>query len=640
MKKCFVISLLFVGCFGVLSFGKPMESITNYNVLLVHGAYGSDQGYGSKDYPEAYYAGGYLGDATLGGYGSGDRITGWLSKKIFEEPKYDSAQVAVRNSYVFNWRCFTNPANSSVNNAHELGDRTWNLAEGSVSKYGKRRALVEEAQEVKADYTYFDKTLNREVSLYGQVALDSIRKNPDLYRQMASRYILIGHSMGGVVSREYVQNSNYYHGDVDKIITLDSPHEGTGALNMQLDMVDAGRTAVEGALGSVTLMSSVALAAWIAGSDLSTLTIALLGFSGSMGAAALNLGSGALIKGLFLEDYHRDDPLVCYVDPNANDNPDCNGEDNILTLKSLNSNPDSMPMFRLMAGKNSMTFTDPKLGARNLMSLFVPDAITVPWANVAAQISGGESFSANYANAITGLVVGFLGGVNVQAHGSSLVETSGGLGENTALFKNPLLDKKTYEFNAAYNVSENWTSDVMVWALAAGGAALVADCLPFPYSKAVKAGLAIAASVGIAGSVLTAATSGILDLSFSHMYPLYAEHIGEWKTDEENTYSGVRSGSSSYRPYIMEDFLYEKPFVNLLMGDAATLDSLKKDQSATLNKSCYYLGELKDQKCVVGLFGGSRKDSSVAAMKPIKDLAPLRFKSASDWSDVGVKVDR
>ena len=56
---------------------------------------------------------------------------------------------------------------------------------------------------------------------YGQVALDSIRKNPDLYRQLASRYILIGHSMGGVVSREYVQ-SDFYNDDVDKIITLDS----------------------------------------------------------------------------------------------------------------------------------------------------------------------------------------------------------------------------------------------------------------------------------------------------------------------------------------------------------------------------------------------------------------------------------
>lgn len=42
-----------------------------------------------------------------------------------------------------------------------------------------------------------------------------------------------GSHWGGVVSREYVQG-NFYNGDVDKIITLDSLHEGTGALNMQV----------------------------------------------------------------------------------------------------------------------------------------------------------------------------------------------------------------------------------------------------------------------------------------------------------------------------------------------------------------------------------------------------------------------
>ncbi len=110
-----------------------------------------------------------------------------------------------------------------MNNAYELGVRTWNKGNGRIGEggFGYRRALMEEAQEVKAVYD----------TLHGQAALEIIRKDPDHYRQLASRYILIGHSMGGVVSREYVQG-NFYNGDVDKIITLDSPHEGTGALNM------------------------------------------------------------------------------------------------------------------------------------------------------------------------------------------------------------------------------------------------------------------------------------------------------------------------------------------------------------------------------------------------------------------------
>ena len=79
------------------------------------------------------------------------------------------------------------------------------------------------------------------------------------------------------MSREYVQNSDYYYGDVDKVITLDSPHEGTGALNMQLDMVDVPRMGIESISGSVLLMAGVGLSAYLTGKDLSAKTIGLTG---------------------------------------------------------------------------------------------------------------------------------------------------------------------------------------------------------------------------------------------------------------------------------------------------------------------------------------------------------------------------
>ena len=225
MKYLFVLIMTFaINCWSI---PKPMESVENYNVMLIHGAYGSNKGFSADPLlPEAYNAGGALENgATLGGYTNDERITQWFSSEIFEEAGWKDNKEYVHNSYVFNWRSFSKPANSSVNNARELGYRQWNR-DGT---YGKRRALVEEAQEVKAVAVDDSGKV-----LYGQAALDTIRKNPDLYRQIASRYILIGHSMGGVVSREYVQNSDYYHGDVDKVIMLDSPHEGTGALNMQV----------------------------------------------------------------------------------------------------------------------------------------------------------------------------------------------------------------------------------------------------------------------------------------------------------------------------------------------------------------------------------------------------------------------
>ena len=229
MKNSFVFVMAFaIGCWST---PRPMESIENYNVMIVHGAYSACQGFwierdstsceeflAETDTNEAYYADGTLENgATLGAYDNENRITNWVSTVILEERGWKDKNIYARNSYVYNWRSFSNPANTSLNNAHELGDRTWSL---KGTRFKQRRALFEEAQEVKAKFL---NPLKPSENKYGQEALDSMRKHPDLYRQLASRYILIGHSMGGVVSREYVQG-NFYNGDVDKIITLDSPH--------------------------------------------------------------------------------------------------------------------------------------------------------------------------------------------------------------------------------------------------------------------------------------------------------------------------------------------------------------------------------------------------------------------------------
>ena len=232
MKRLLLIILFFT--VAGWSIPKPMESIEKYNVMLVHGAYESGKGIAeSNEYLSAYADTKFLGKATLGEYDNNGRLTKWLSHTIFEEPDIGKDRNP-SNSYVYHWRSFTNPANNSISNAVELGDRTWNSVDSNgVARFGHRRALIEEAQEVKA-FEVVDDDGERQ---FGQSALEVIRQNPDLYRQLASRYIFIGHSMGGVVSREWIQNSNFYHDEVDKVITLDSPHEGTGALNMQLGLL-------------------------------------------------------------------------------------------------------------------------------------------------------------------------------------------------------------------------------------------------------------------------------------------------------------------------------------------------------------------------------------------------------------------
>lgn len=456
MKRQIVFLLVLVMVCESWSIPKPMESITNYNVMMVHGAYGPKnskgklQGFNPGAYHQAIDTTGRLGAASMGGYTSDDRVTKYISHTILEEPEWEEDYDYVRNSYIYNWRAFSNTRNSSKNNAVELGNRIWNKNE----TFGQRRALVEEAQEVKA--IFHDSSTGRKDS--GQVALESIRQNPDLYRQLASRYILICHSMGGVVAREWIQNSDYYHGDVDKIITLDSPHEGTGALNMQIAMQfdnsdNLASLIGEGISNWIPMTAALATATALMSKDLATSTIALYGFIASLGLGSSNYLLGSATE-LSLEDYSPDDPLVHYVDPTYTG-------DNINILKTKENDPDSLPMFRLLAMEHSMTFTDPDKGMRSILSIFVPDALTVPFANVAYQLSGDDSFGVNYVNAFTGLYLGFLAGVNVQGKGSSLVETDVGLAKQTKMLTDPDVDVKRNVQNAASNASSNTASLIM-----------------------------------------------------------------------------------------------------------------------------------------------------------------------------------
>ena len=675
MKKL-ILMVIAVAVF-CWSIPKPMESVENYNVMLLHGAYGSDQGFlgitDTNKTAEAYNAKAYLDNgAALGRYhenrGDKQRLLHWLTTKILEEPEMDADDVHPKHSYVYHWRSFSNPANSSVNNAVELGKRSWHMA-----GFEHRRAMMEEAQEVKA--SFYD--ITKDDSLHGQKALDSIRKNSDLYRQLASRYILIGHSMGGVVSREYVQG-DCYNGDVDKVITLDSPHEGTGALNMQLRMADGYET-----YGKT--VTQVMFTAGIGG-----ITLALLGGS-EFAVKALFLTTASLTPINFLldlpvlrglEEYHESDPLVCYVDPHGKEKDACKDSVNIKDLEVRSFIADSMPMFRLLAGQHSMTFTDPKLSWRNAVSWLVPEALTSAVVNVGAQAVGGGSGQVNNTNSITGLVLGLIGGVNLQDHGSSLVKTSNGLGLNTSMLIDPNVDVKRSTFNAAKYASEAGLS-AFNYTLSAFEVAFVGmSFIPNEaIKKAARASLVSVTAFSIGEMFLAAIALGAQDLSESHMMPLYKKNLEDWY-GERNFFSPIGSGESSHTPYLMEDFLYERPFVNLALNDSRTMGLLAQDSS--LNPNCYFESDSlnKEPFCEVGLYGS--RDSVVidpVTMKetPVYNAAvvktdsagnvvldslgkvvydsvyygsfeqrnysdfrnsPLRFKSESDWSKMGVKVDR
>jgi hypothetical protein len=253
MKKMFHLWVLLSQAFIAVSYSEPMESHTNYNVILVHGAGGRYFGLDcdNSNYDEAWTSlkpnenpknteqENYLD--IIGGYG--DKVLDVnfsisdlkpsidVSMKDRESSAQDmdkkdknGKEVGLRpwltdsifggdKSVIYLNRPFTDPANSPINNARELGDPKW----VGGGKCNTRRSKIEEAQEVRAKGRNNLKELRKDVA-----KRDSLPP---------SRNILIAHSMGGVTSREYVQGPGY-NNDVDKVITLDSPHEGTGSLEM------------------------------------------------------------------------------------------------------------------------------------------------------------------------------------------------------------------------------------------------------------------------------------------------------------------------------------------------------------------------------------------------------------------------
>lgn len=217
MRNVIALAIVVAGNFGLL-FAKPMEALSRYNVVLVHGAAPESEGFedqcdgtvssawdfhnawvvdyttqdGKREAPKS------LGGAAgmLGAYNQeGDtKLTLWLDSAVFEDT------ITYGSDYIYIQRAFANPAASPAHNAHEIGDRTWK----GNNNCSVRRALFEEAQEVRAK---------------GAKILDSLRRDGrHTFRSIPSRNILIAHSMGGVASHEYVTDTNVYNNDVDKLI--------------------------------------------------------------------------------------------------------------------------------------------------------------------------------------------------------------------------------------------------------------------------------------------------------------------------------------------------------------------------------------------------------------------------------------
>ena len=634
MGKVNVLVMIVICYCGVLLAAKPMESINRYNVVLVHGAAPEGQGFEhecngdirdawniQKDYAlypkdSSWHLGeavGMLGpyDRTFNPDSSDDskynintakKLTYWLDSAVFED------NIRYGSEYIYIQRSFTNPAESPAHNAHEIGDRTWK----GDNNCSVRRSLFEEAQEVRAT---------------GSEKLDSLRRD-DLngFRTIPSRNILIAHSMGGVSSREYVQ-SDFYNKDVDKVITLDSPHEGTESLNMLLALKERVKT----------------------GKKINKELLWLLGIAKVLDPVTIPLGLTTLLAVYLIDevqtvvdsvivdvlgetyDFHPYDALTEYIDPNTP------GGVNDLRSKVT----PNMPMMRILGGEHSMSFTDPNnYTVDGPIKGLVPDEFALPVLNAWTFLGESGDLSSDYVNAVAGFLVGLAGGVAVMDRGTALVPEWSSYGDSTIAFNSANEDVKKFRYEAAvhareYNPFMDRTTYEMLGASFA--ASTVSPLIPLPIlQNALITASALAIAPDIAGLMMPLLLGAIDDLYDSHdiakarslLDTLYSMEFSYTKTNGEQVSGNVR---------LMEDFLYEKPFVNLAL-------SVSNPTLRAVEPGCFYKADSagKVQLCELGLYGA---DGNVVALNGKENYSSFRkgelnFKSESDWSKMGVKVDR
>ena len=613
---------MIMACYcGILSAAKPMETLERYNVVLVHGAAPENQGFGSecdatiKDawntrndnslHPKD--SSWNLGDAVgmLGKYEDDDekKLTLWLDSAVFEDT------VTYGSEYIYIQRSFTNPAESPAHNAHEIGDRTWK----GKNNCSVRRSLFEEAQEVRAA---------------GTGKLDSLRRDDqNSYRTIPSRNIIISHSMGGVSSREYVQ-SGFYNKDVDKLITLDSPHEGTESLNMLLalkDRINSSKNMDSDDLRAACLAMLL---------DPSTVSLGLAGLVGMylIDAVQVVVDTAIVYKLGKKYDFHSYDPLTDYIDPKTS------GGVNDLVERVT---PD-MPMMRILGGEHSMTFTDPEnYTVHGPVKGFVPDELALPILNAWTFLGESGDKSTDYVNAVAGFVFGLAGGVAVMDRGTALVPEWSSYGDNTKAFTAADADVKKARYEGAvhardYNpLTSKSTYEALAVSFTAATAALL---VPIPIlQEALITASALAAAPDLAGLMLPVLLESVNDLYDSHENAK-ARRMLDTLYSAEFSYPKILGGKESGNVRLMEDFLYEKPFVNLAL-------SVSDPALRAVEPGCYYEADSagKQQLCEVGLYDslGNVAASSNGKMN-YADFrkSPLRFKSESDWSRVGLKLDR
>ena len=604
MKRliCCIIPIAFS-----LILAKPMESIERYNIILVHGAADSLSGVdceasdlkapfeyytdSTNDFGriDGYLKEGLLDDSRSTATGMIKTLPDWINDNILDGERKDRFGIYLN-------RPFVNPANTPIVNGDEIGNRMWK-GRGSCKV---RRSLTEEAEEMGA---------------HGRDSLFLLRKDASVYRGYddsigfrAHRNILIAHSMGGLASREYVQGDGY-NGDVDKVITLDSPHRGTYSLDGLLELK---RWVIHPVIKTASEMFVWGLASLqfklFDATALPALTTAAVytNFGNAFVDMVVDLALGYGFK--------KEDPLVRYIRP---------GSDALTELNSKGWN-DNSPMYRVLYGVGGLTFGSPYEYGQYYISFAIPDAIVAPIKNIIAQTSHTEIDNPAYYNNIVGsATLGMLGGLPLTDQGSILIPHWSGAGENVSVFDSPGADVVKVPFAANENTNQGGIQALSI-SLAAFTALALANAMDLfspGSSYPVRTAIALTAAYSLAAYAIPSTIAAIEDMTENHRNPSQ-DYWQEKQKSKKNSYTKILGDPESVESYLLEDFLYEKPFVNLSVRNdndwTESVDSTKMDS--------------------LGLYG-TKGSLAVLPMKTTRGN-PLKFTGQADWGKLGVKTER
>ncbi|NQU16703.1 MAG: hypothetical protein HQ564_01450 [Candidatus Saganbacteria bacterium] len=170
-----------------------MKSSPNYLVLLVHGigSRGEAFGYGERDIRNSPPKG----------------LKHFLEKNLG------------LNGYVYSYS-FSNPLQSSITSARELGDRNYYLKNPA----GQRYQDLFRHNKINTNLCMLDKAKEDFKKYFNS----KYKRNPQK-AEIPDKFIIICHSMGGLAARYYL-TSGFYKNDINKIIFLDTPHLGSDGM--------------------------------------------------------------------------------------------------------------------------------------------------------------------------------------------------------------------------------------------------------------------------------------------------------------------------------------------------------------------------------------------------------------------------